>query len=405
MGDLSLVVFNASTKDGAAKALDIAKGLDHDGWIELIDYTLASKNENGRLSVRELADETSEKVAAAAVGAVGTLIGAAAAGPVGAAAGAAVGALTGLGSERLMEKVIQDTSVGGLPKELQADSSLLAVVVEERYAERLEEEFQKLGQTARRQLKRAERDAEFDAYLLRSQDKIRSIQDDIKAEVAKAQNATVAEKAKIDTDVAVKRANLDAKQEKLRDHIKTVDAGLESDIREMKFRLELAGLNTRSSLARGIDHLHGQLDHYGDALETLIEDQIDALKTEASDLKAKAAKSGGATKAAIENHLQAVELRLRRQNAALLDSFEDRLHELKQRLQNLHVQSALLRADLRDRVQASLTAAQHSFAELKAHVRARNREDQRARKDIRLGFDQASKDVEAAFEQASRERN
>jgi uncharacterized membrane protein len=405
MGDLSLVVFNASSKDGAAKALDIAKGLDRDGWIELIDYTLASKNENGRLSVREMAGETSERVAAVAVGAAGTLIGAAAAGPVGAAAGAAVGALTGLGSERLMERVVQDTSVGGLPKELQADSSMLAVVVEERYAERLEEEFQKLGQTARGELKRAERDAEIEAYLQRSQDKIRSIQTDIKADLAKAQNANAAEKAKIDADVASKRADLEARQEKLRDRIKAVNAGIESEIREMSFRLELAGLSTRSAIARGIDRLHRQLNHYDDALETLIEDQIDALKTEASDLKAKAAKSGEETKAAIENHLRAVELRLHRQNATLLDSFEDRLHQLKQRLQNLRVQSTLLRADLGDRIQASLTAAQHSFAELKARVRARNREDERAWKDIRLGFDKASKDVDAAFEQAGHERN
>lgn len=405
MDDLSLVVFHASSKGGAAKALDIVKELDRDGWIELIDYTLASKNENGRLSVRQMADETSERVAAIAVGAAGTLIGAAAAGPVGAAAGAAVGALTGLGSERMMEKVIQDTSVGGLPKELQADSSMLAVVVDERYAERLEEEFQKLGQTARRELKRAERDAEFDAYLQRSQDKIHSIQDDIKADLATAQSATAVDRAKIDADVAAKRSDLEARQEKLRDHIKTANASIESDIRELNFRLELAGLSTRAAITRGIDHLHSQLNHYSDTVETLIEDQIDTLKTEASDLKAKAAKSSGETKAAIENHLRAVELRLHRQTTALLDSFQDRLHQLNQRLQNLHVQSALLRADLKDKAQASLTAAQHSFAELKARVRTRNREDERARKDIRLGFDRASKDVEAAFEQAGHERN
>jgi soluble cytochrome b562 len=172
----------------------------------------------------------------------------------------------------------------------------------------------------------------------------------------------------------------------------------------MNSRLELAGLNARAGIATGIDHLQRQLNQYNDELENLIEEQIDALKKEASELKAKATKASGETKAAIENHLVAVELRLRKERAKLQDSFEERLLEMKQWFENLHVRSALAQAEVRDKLQASIKAAQNSLAELRAHVRMRNREDERAWKDIRHGFNKAWRELENAFDKANRER-
>jgi hypothetical protein len=341
-------------------------------------------------------------MAAASVGVVGGVIGALFGGPAGAAAGAATGALVGVGSIRLMERLVRDECLE--PDSLGDNSSVLAVIVEERYADRLDDELEKLGRTARRELKRVEREAEVDAYLQRSKDKIRSFQNDIRAQLAKAQAATGDEKVKIAADVAAKRAELEATREKVEDHIKTMNSGLRSDIREMNFRLELAGLTARSGIATGIDHLHRQLNHYNDELEDLIQDQIDMLKEETSELKANAAKSSGETKAALENHLLAVELRLRKERAKLQNSFEERLLQMKQWFENLHVRSALAHAELRDRLQASIKAAQHSLAELKARVRIGNREDERSWKDIRQGFNKAWKNLAEAFDQANRER-
>ena len=269
-------------------------------------------------------------MAAAAVGVAGGVVGAALGGPAGAVAGVTAGALTGVGSIRLMERLVQDTELKGFPQGLEPDSSVLAVVVEERYAERLDEELQKLGRTARRELKRAEPEAEFDAYVQRSKNRIRRIQDDIHAQEAKAQAATGAEKAKIAADLAAKRAELEVAREKLEDHIQALNSGLKSDIREMNFRLELAGLTARAGIATGIDNLHRKLNHYNDELENLIEEQLDTLKGEASELKTKAAATSGETKAAMENRLRAVELRLRKEHAKLQDSFEERLLEMKQ---------------------------------------------------------------------------
>ena len=101
----------------------------------------------------------------------------------------------------------------------------------------------------------------------------------------KARTATAAEKSKIEADVAAKRAELEGRREKLAERIKAMNADLKSEIREMNFRLELAGLQARSAIAASIDHLHRQLDHHADELEDLIEHQIDTLKTEISDLK------------------------------------------------------------------------------------------------------------------------
>ena len=172
----------------------------------------------------------------------------------------------------------------------------------------------------------------------------------------------------------------------------------------MNFRLELAGLRARSGIAEAIDDLHRQLNYCNDELEDLIERQIDELKSEASDLKTRAAKASAETKAAIENHLRAVELRLHKQRAALQDSFEERLLQLKQWFESLRVQSSLLQANIRDKVQATINAAQHSVAELKAQVRMRKREDERAWEYIRAGFNKAAKDLEVAFDQAKQER-
>jgi uncharacterized membrane protein len=404
MGDLTLIALTANTKDGAKQALEAAKRLDRDGWIELIDYALISKDKKGHIATREMDDELSEKVAAAGVGVAGGVAAGIVGGPVGAVVGAAAGALAGAGSMRLMESVVRDTLPEEFLEGLDADSSALAVVVEDRYAERLDEEFQKLGRTVQRELKQAERDAEFEAYLQRSKDKMRSIQDDINAQLAKVQTATATEKAKIEADVAAKRAELEALREKLEDRIKATNADLRSEIREMNFRLELAGLRARSGISDAIDHLHRQLNRYNDELEGLIEHQIDDLKAQASDLKARAATASAETKAAIENHLLAVELSLHKERAALQDSFEERLSQLKLWFDNLRVQSSLLQANMREKVEATIHTAQHSVAELKAQVRMRKREDERAWGDIRAGFNKAAKDVEAAFDQARNER-
>ena len=404
MGDLNLIVLTTNSKDGAVQALDVAKKLDRDGWIELIDYVVLTKDKKGHGTKREMDDEFSEKAAAATVGVAGGVIGASVGGPAGAVAGVAAGALAGAGSVRFMEKIVTDTELKGFPQGLEPDSSVLAVVVEERYAERLDEELQKLGRTARRELKRAEREAEFDSYMQRSKNKIRSIQDDIQAQLAKVQAATGAEKNKIAADVAAKRAELEARREKLEDHIQEMNSGLKSDIREMKFRLELAGLTARAGIATGIDHLHRQLNHYNDELENLIQDQVDMLKAETTELKTKAAKASGEAKAAIEDHLLAVELRLHKERANLQHNFEERLLETKQWFDDLHVRSALAQAEVRDKLQASIKAAQHAFAELRTRVHMRNREDERAWKDIRQGFNKARKDLEDAFDQANRER-
>jgi hypothetical protein len=66
-------------------------------------------------------------------------------------------------------------------------------------------------------------------------------------------------------------------------------------------------------------------------------------------------------------------------------------------------------ADLRvlaslHKLQASIKAAQHSLAELKARVRTRNREDERVWKGVRQGFNKAWRDLQTAFDQANSER-
>ena len=83
MGDLTLIALTANSKDGARQALEVAKTLDRDGWIELIDYGLISKDKKGHIAMREMDDDVTEKVAAASVGLAGGVAGGLVGGPVG----------------------------------------------------------------------------------------------------------------------------------------------------------------------------------------------------------------------------------------------------------------------------------------------------------------------------------
>lgn len=405
MGDLALIVLNSDSKDGANAALDAARELDREGWIELVDYSLYVKDEKGHVKIRQLEDESAEKVAAAAVGVSGGVLGAVAGGPAGAVAGAAAGALFGTGSVRLMEAFVEADVSRNFTGNLTPNSSALAVVVEERYAERLNEEFEKLGRTVRTELKRAERDAEFQAYIQRSKARIQSLQSDISTQVTNARNATDAEKAQIEASIAAKREELQARRQKLEDHLKAMNSDLSADIREMNFRFELAGLAAKDATAATIDHLQRQLNSFTDDLENLIQAQIEASKEQISELKATLAKASGESKAAIEKHRSAIESRLRKERLALVDSFEDRFVQTKQWFANLQVRMALGRADFRDKLQASIKKAQQSLAELKARVRMRHSENERAWNDVRQGLNKAWKDVADAFDQASHEHH
>jgi len=404
MSNLILIELTTNSKDGAGKALGTVRRLDHEHWIELIDYAVISKDERGRTTLRELDDEHAEKISAAAAGVAGAIAGGGFGGPAGGVAGAAVGAALGAGSIRLTERLVRDKSLQDISGSLTNDSSTLAVVVEERYAERLEEELQSLGRVVQREMKRAEHEAELNAYIARSKAEIESLQTSIKTQLANAKSTTQAERLKIEGEVATARAELDFKREKLEDYMKMAISDLKSDVREMQSRLELTGRAAKDGIASSLDNVHRQMNHLNDELQQIIEDQIEALEEEASELKMKAAQASGDAKIAIENHLFTVQARLRRKRTKMRVSLVDRLLQTKQWLQILHVRAALAKADVRDKLESGITAAQHTFAELKANMHARKQEDARAWKDIRAGFNKAWQDVADAFDQARRER-
>jgi len=402
MSTVDLIVLMTDSKDGAANALETARRLDHEHWIELMDYAVISKDEKGRITVHELDDEHSEKVAAGVTDLAGAIAGGGFGGPAGAITGAAVGAMAGAGAIRLTERLVRDMQLEA-PNTFANNSSALAVVVEERYTEQLEEEFEKVGRITRKEINQAEREAELNAYIERSKAEIESLHAKIKTKLAKAKLATQAEKAKLEAEITADRAELDLIRAKFEDYIKVLNYDLKSDIRETKFRLELVGLSAKGGIAASLDALHREMNHLNEELQQIIQDQIDTLKEEGSELKAKAANAGGEAKIAIENHLAAVEVRLRRKRAKMADSFEERLLQTKQWFDILQVRAALGKANLRDSLRAAVTAAQHTLAQSKANMRITTQEDERAWKDIRSGFNKAWRDLADAFDQAHRE--
>jgi ElaB/YqjD/DUF883 family membrane-anchored ribosome-binding protein len=253
-------------------------------------------------------------------------------------------------------------------------------------------------------MERTEHEAELNAYIARSKAEIESLQTNIKTKLAHAKSATQAERLKIEGEVATARAELDFKREKLEDYMKVAISDLKLDVRDMQSRLELTGRVAKDGIASSLDTLHRQMNHLNDELQQIIEDQIEGLEQEASELKAKAAQASGDAKTAIENHLSAVQARLRRKRAQMRVSLVDRLLQAKQWFQILRVRAALAKADVRDKLESGITAAQHTFAEFKASMHARKQEDARAWKDIRAGFNKGWQDVADAFDRANRDR-
>src|SRR3974390_2286443 len=260
MSTVDLIVLMTDSKDGAANALETARRLDHEHWIELMDYAVISKDEKGRITVHELDDEHSEKVAAGVTDLAGAIAGGGFGGPAGAITGAAVGAMAGAGAIRLTERLVRDMQLEA-PNTFANNSSALAVVVEERYTEQLEEEFEKVGRITRKEINQAEREAELNAYIERSKAEIESLHAKIKTKLAKAKLATQAEKAKLEAEITADRAELDLIRAKFEDYIKVLNYDLKSDIRETKFRLELVGLSAKGGIAASLDALHREMNH------------------------------------------------------------------------------------------------------------------------------------------------
>jgi uncharacterized membrane protein len=248
MRKLTLIMLIAKSQEGASSALQRAKTLDQEGSIELVDYALFRQDQEGHITARKMDDEFSEKVVAADVSIPGAVAGALIGGPAATAAGAAAGALIGLGSLRLVEKLVARERLRGFPIRLEQNSSALAVVTEQRYADQLEAELKKLGQTAHRRVES--------------------------------------------------------------------------------------------------DEVNEEVHHY-----------------------------------------------------------EQRLRQVKQHLENLRVQSALGKAELRDRLEDRIDKAEHAIAHFKAHIQNKKHQDQQSWKDIWQGFKETWKELADAFEQTIREHN
>jgi uncharacterized membrane protein/ElaB/YqjD/DUF883 family membrane-anchored ribosome-binding protein len=394
---LALLVLTTNFKDGASIGLEMTRKLDHEGWIEVMDFTLVEKDEKGRVSIRRSDDEILEKVSAAAVG----ISGGGMAGALGASAGDAAAASAGasIGVAEQMESVEHEQLLqSAIPANLPQNSSALAVLIEERYAERLEEKFETIGRTVIRSLNRAECDAELHAYLHRSHNRISCLEEDIRALSAALRTCSEAEKIRLQGELAAKQSELRVARDKLMDHIEAMTGDLYTEIREMNARLALAGRAARPQLAACVDHLQRELDELTDQLEDLIEDRIEVFNAEASELRSKSSKAVGELKAALEAHGLYAESLLRKERDELGDSFEQRLLQTKQWFQVLRVRSAFTNAAMRAEQRDAIEKAQRALEEVKARVRMRHRDEEGAWKHVRLRFNSIWRELAEAFD-------
>jgi hypothetical protein len=118
MDRVEMVVLITGSRDEADRALDEIKRLERGGWIELTDYALTGRDLQGVVRLYDSAD---------AVGAGGR-------------------ANAGELSRPLIDSLRGADSAA-------SESFALTVVMEERYAERVDEELESRGRTVRSQLR------------------------------------------------------------------------------------------------------------------------------------------------------------------------------------------------------------------------------------------------------------
>src|SRR5229473_2311619 len=190
MNGMGLMVLIGNSRDCAHEGLMELERLDRDRWIEIIDYSLVDKDEEGQAWIRAeggAAETVSLTVGGSMTAAlIGGLFG-----PIGVAADATVGAVTGVVALPLplAEKQFWNEITKEIRTRLKPGNSALAVILEERYIEHAAVELEGLGRIFRIQFSQSQWDAARRIFLNRIRDRADALEAEINNLTAKTDDA------------------------------------------------------------------------------------------------------------------------------------------------------------------------------------------------------------------------
>jgi uncharacterized membrane protein len=357
-----LIVLKYSTPTGADEMLEVLKDFQAKDFIELLDAVIVTKSADQKVHVRQPLEIGPGRGAAfgALTGAVVGLLG----GPGGAIVGFVAGAATGGVTAAAMEADLPEKDIKALASdELQPGESALMVYFEEIWIDQIEQAIRDFGKTVKRQVIRAERQAEHEA-------------------------AAEVRKEKIDAAVKSWQATIDQQRAHL------------ASLREQSHTAVQAD---RDAIRRQIDAANTRLhEFYENVLHTLQVwgQQLDA---RISQLEADAKKATGQTKADIDQRLVAAQQERQVLRSNVRATLTTRLNNLKADIQNLKTQAAKARSEAIDPLNQRIAKLQGDWD---AEVKRLDQLDQaegEAWETMVKSIDQAIADYEDAVRKAEAE--
>jgi len=159
IGPVELIVAGFNEEGKASEVLKEIRKLQKDKVIFLINAAVLSKDEKGKVSIRETEDVSAGKGAlfgALAGGLVGLL-----GGPVGVVIGAAVGAATGGVAANKIDMGFPDDTLEELKETLKPGSSAILALIQHQWVDRLVEEMEKYDAALFRQSLKEELSAQL----------------------------------------------------------------------------------------------------------------------------------------------------------------------------------------------------------------------------------------------------
>jgi uncharacterized membrane protein len=172
IGPVEFIVAAFNDEDKAEEVLKTLRDLEKEEVINLVNAAVMTKNEKGKVSMKETEDVSAGKGAlfgAIAGGLIGLL-----GGPVGVVVGAAAGAATGGVAAGKIDMGFPDDTLKELRATLKPNSSAILALIQHQWVDRVMEELEKFGATLFRQALKEEITAQLDTGEENKEDKEKS---------------------------------------------------------------------------------------------------------------------------------------------------------------------------------------------------------------------------------------
>jgi hypothetical protein len=279
MASVEFVILTTPSRHAAREALRELKRLDHEGWIDLVAYELVERDEGEALLVRETSGDPETLHQPAAKGLAGSL-------------------------------------AGSLAREIQPGGSAVLVLVEQRYAERVAQEFESRGHTQRDRMQKGQCESALRKSIESIKGKIVWLEELIDREGEKLAFVYGEEKERLEAGIRAGRNELAADRDHLQSRLLALRMELEARLAENERRAGKPD-SSEATLAKQNAEIEREIADINEDLVLTILSHLTALTTHAAELRERAARSGTGAATEIEEQLEELDLNMRKCRADL----------------------------------------------------------------------------------------